>query len=88
MALPSLLLGSIPFTAFSTTASGFLAQKIFGSLGTLSTRITGMAYILLFDHFITGKLHLFGIDHNHIITTVHMRSETWLMLSPEDHCYL
>ena len=59
-------------------------QQILRRLKTLSARITCMAYILLLGHFIAGKLHFFSIDYNHIVAAIHMRSETWLMFSPQD----
>jgi len=46
-----------------------------------------MANILLIAHLVAGQFHFLSIDHNYIITTINMRSETWLMFSPEYHRY-
>ena len=66
---------------------GLLVHQVFDSLKALSTWITRVTYIFLISQLFTCHLHLLCIDHNDIVPAIHVWSETWLMLSPEDICY-
>ena len=57
-------------------------------LETLTTRITGVAGIDLVGLFLTSEYHLIGIDKDNIVTAINVRSESWLVLSANQLCYL
>ena len=80
-------LGEHAFYSFLHNRFGLFSQQIFGSPDTLTTRVTCVTEVFFIAHLFAGKLNFFGIDHDDVIATIHMRSETWLMLSSEDHCY-
>ena len=73
------------FNCFFNNSFRLFRQKIFRCFDALTSRIAGMANILLIAHLFPGQFHFLSIDHYYIITTINMRSITWLMFSPEYH---
>src|ERR1043166_6000737 len=53
-----------------------------------ATLPTGIAHELLLGLFLAGDGYLFGIDDNHEIARIEVRSEDGLVLSPENICDL
>ena len=61
-----------------------LLQDLCRCSETLSTRISGVANIYTVGHLLSLESHLLGVDHDDIVTAVHVRSEARLGLATED----
>ena len=65
-----------------------LLAKLSGCIETLTTRITCVTGIDLVSLFLTSEYYLIGIDKDNIVTAINVRSESWLVLSANQLCYL
>ena len=57
--------------------------KLGGSVETLSTWITGITGVNLICLLLAGEYDLRGIDNDYVVSTIYVRSESWLVLSAE-----
>ena len=62
--------------------------KLGRSLEALTTRIACVAGIDLIGLFLTSEYYLIGIDKDHVVAAIYVRSESWLVLSANQLCYL
>ena len=62
--------------------------KLGGSVETLSTRITGITSVNLICLLLAGEYDLRGIDNDYVVSTIYVRSESWLVLSADELGYL
>lgn len=53
----------------------------------LTTRIAGVANVLLFFGFFAGKNYFVGIDNNNIVAAIDMRSKAWFMFATQNVGY-
>ena len=51
---------------------------------TLSARISGVTRINPVGHLLSTEGHFLGVDHDDVVTAVHVRREPWLVLAAED----
>ena len=64
-----------------------LGQQFAGRLEALSARIARVPDIDLVGHFLTGQFDFFGVDNDHVITTINVRCEIRLVFAPDDFGY-
>ena len=64
-----------------------LLTELGRSVEALTAGITSVAGVNLVGLFLAGELHLGGVDDDHIVTTVNMRSEGGLVLATNDLCH-
>jgi len=50
----------------------------------LTTRVTGVPHVLLLRPFLAGKADFLCVDHDHIVTAVHVGAVGWLVLATQD----
>ena len=62
--------------------------KLGRSLEALTTRIACVAGIDLIGLFLTSEYYLIGIDKDHVVAAIYVRSESWLVLSADELSYL
>ena len=56
-------------------------EDLAGRGEALATGIAGVAGVNAVGHLLAGKTDLFGVDDDHVVTTVHMRGEAGLVLA-------
>ncbi len=61
-----------------------LCEDLLGGGETLSARISGVMRVHPVGHLVSLEGHLLGVDHDDIVTTVHVGSEAGLVLAAED----
>ena len=65
-----------------------LCKDLLRSRETLSTRITGITSVNLICLLLAGEYDLRGIDNDYVVSTIYVRSESWLVLSANELGYL
>lgn len=60
-----------------------LSQQLSRCSETLSARIAGVTNVFLFGHLLSGETDLLSVDNDHVIATIHVRSEVWLVFSTQ-----
>ena len=63
----------------------FAGLEVLCDLHSTAARMPAEALVFLVGHFGACKADLVGIDHDHMIPTVHMRCERGLVLAAHDH---
>ena len=58
------------------------------SVEALTTRITSVTCVNLISLFLTREYNLCCIDNDYVVTTIYVWSESWLVLTAEQLCYL
>lgn len=58
------------------------------SVEALTTRITSVTCVNLISLFLTREYSLCCIDNDYVVTTIYVWSESWLVLTAEQLCYL
>ncbi len=58
------------------------------SVEALTTRITSVTCVNLICLLLAREYHLSGVDNDYVVTTIYMWSESWLVLTAEQLCYL
>mgnify|MGYP006957634344 CR=1 FL=1 len=85
-----LINGAAKAVLWKHTANGILHQTFWRALqnflsgaAVLTTWVTRVTDVLLVIPLVACQLHLFGVDHNHKVTTIRVRSEVHLVLASE-----
>jgi hypothetical protein len=67
---------------------GIFFEHLFGRSKGGSPGIARVAEVELILHFVSGETHFTGIDHNNIVSRIHMGSKFRFVFSSENACYI
>ena len=84
MCPPSLVLGSMRLTAASIISSGLRIKTLAEFFRPQPARISGVMLIHLLLGLHSGRLHLLGVDHDHVIAGIDKRRVTRILFTHED----
>ena len=72
------------YTTEQLLSTVLLSHDAGGSVLALTTGITRVGVVDAIRPLLTSEAHLVGVDNNHVVTTVHVRSKVRLLLTTEE----